>query len=123
MRRSFLSTNVVLVTSLNLRSKISAVSNSLNLKWRISGLFPLYSINAVSNSKTCRSALKVTEVDLVAAKTHVDQFKEISQASEAALVVLNTTFDEYKASSEASIVRHEVSLSFSKISCKKIISR
>src|SRR6266542_2393755 len=53
---------------------------------------------------------------------HVDQFKEISQASEAALVVLNMTFDEYKALSEASIVRHEVSLAFSKIFCKKIMS-
>ena len=42
----------------------------------------------------------------------MDQFKEISQASEAALVALNTTFDEYKASSEASIVHSEVSLSF-----------
>ena len=68
----------------------------------------------------CRSALKVSEVDLAAAKSHVDQFKEISQASEAALVALNPTFDECKAPSEASIVRHEVSLSFSKISSEKI---
>lgn len=55
-----------------------------------------------------RSALKVAEVDLIAARSHKDQFQEISQASEAALVALNATFDEYKVSSEASISRYEV---------------
>ncbi|KIM43182.1 hypothetical protein M413DRAFT_9931 [Hebeloma cylindrosporum] len=54
-----------------------------------------------------RSALKVAEVDLVSARSHRDQYQEISQASEAALVGLNTTFDEYKRSTEAQIARHE----------------
>jgi nucleoprotein TPR len=52
--------------------------------------------------------LKVAEVDLAAARSHKEQFQEISQASEAALAALNTTFDEYKTSSEAQIARHEV---------------
>ncbi|KDR82878.1 hypothetical protein GALMADRAFT_58080 [Galerina marginata CBS 339.88] len=54
-----------------------------------------------------RSALKVTEVDLAAARSHRDQYQEISQASEAALSALNSTFDEYKASSEAQITRYD----------------
>ncbi|KAF8903177.1 hypothetical protein CPB84DRAFT_810991 [Gymnopilus junonius] len=54
-----------------------------------------------------RSSLKVTEVDLAAARSHRDQFQEISQANEAALAALNTTFDEYKASSEAQIAHFE----------------
>ncbi|KAJ3503028.1 hypothetical protein NLJ89_g8615 [Agrocybe chaxingu] len=54
-----------------------------------------------------RAALKVTEVDLASARSHKEQFQEISQASEAALAALNSTFDEYKASSEAQIARHE----------------
>jgi len=54
-----------------------------------------------------RSALKVTEVDLASAKSHRDQYQEISQATEAALSALNSTFDEFKASSEAQIARHE----------------
>lgn len=57
---------------------------------------------------TRRAALKVAEVDLVAAKSHRDQFQEISQASESALVALNATFDEYKTFSEASVTRYEV---------------
>jgi len=52
--------------------------------------------------------LKVAEVDLSAARTHKEQFQEISQASEAALAALNTTFDEYKTSTETQIARHEV---------------
>jgi len=44
----------------------------------------------------------------VSARSHRDQYQEISQASEAALVGLNTTFDEYKRSTEAQIARHEV---------------
>ncbi|KAH9480632.1 Protein MLP1-like protein [Psilocybe cubensis] len=54
-----------------------------------------------------RATLKVTEVDLAAARSHRDQYQEISQASEAALASLNSTFDEYKASSEAQITRQE----------------
>lgn len=55
-----------------------------------------------------RSALKVAEFDLAAAKGHVQQFKEISQASEEALSNLNSTYDDYKASTEAQISRHQV---------------
>jgi nucleoprotein TPR len=36
------------------------------------------------------------KVDLTAARSHKEQFQEISQANEAALAALNTTFDEYK---------------------------
>ncbi|KAI0693206.1 hypothetical protein BC835DRAFT_1276339 [Cytidiella melzeri] len=54
-----------------------------------------------------RSALKVAEVDLAAARSHVQQFQEISQANEAALAALNATHDEYTASNEAQIAKHE----------------
>lgn len=54
------------------------------------------------------SALKVTEVDLATARSHVQQFREISQANEAALKSLDATHDEYKTSTEAQIARHEV---------------
>ncbi|PPR07761.1 hypothetical protein CVT24_003711 [Panaeolus cyanescens] len=54
-----------------------------------------------------RSALKVAQVDLASAKSHKDQFQQISQASEAALADLNSTFDQYKTSAEATIARHE----------------
>ncbi|KAL0576947.1 Protein mlp1, partial [Marasmius crinis-equi] len=54
-----------------------------------------------------RSKLKVTELDLAAARGHVQQFKEISQANETALESLNATFDEFKASTEAQIAKHE----------------
>ena len=58
------------------------------------------------------SALKVVEVDLVAARSHVQQFQDISQANEAALAALNATHDEYVASSEAQIAKHEVRLAW-----------
>ncbi|KDQ62646.1 hypothetical protein JAAARDRAFT_54566 [Jaapia argillacea MUCL 33604] len=54
-----------------------------------------------------RSALKVAEMDLTSARSHVQQFQEISQANEAALAALNATHDEYKASSEAQIAKLE----------------
>ncbi|KAG5646523.1 hypothetical protein DXG03_003290 [Asterophora parasitica] len=54
-----------------------------------------------------RSALKVAEVDLATARSHVQQFQEISQANEEALSNLNATYDEYKLSTEAQIARHE----------------
>ena len=57
-----------------------------------------------------RGALKAAEVDLEAAKNHVSQFQEISQASEAALQSLSSSHDEYKASAEAQIAKHEVRL-------------
>ena len=47
-------------------------------------------------------------MDLAAAKGHVQQYQEISQANEAALSSLNTTYDEYKTSTEAEIAKHEV---------------
>ncbi len=50
------------------------------------------------------------ELDLAAARSHRDQYQEISQASETALSTLNTTFDEYKASTETQLLHHEVSL-------------
>lgn len=50
----------------------------------------------------------MAEVDLATARSHVQQFQEISQANEEALASLNVTYDEYKASTEAQIARHEV---------------
>lgn len=54
------------------------------------------------------STLKVTQVDLASARSHMQQFQEISQANEAALAALNSTHDQYKADTEAQIARHEV---------------
>jgi nucleoprotein TPR len=54
--------------------------------------------------------LKVTQVDLAAARSHRDQYQEISQANEAALATLNSTFDEYKTSTEAQLAHYEVSV-------------
>jgi len=59
-----------------------------------------------------RSKLKVTELDLNTARSHVEQFKEISQANETALGDLNSTFDEFKSSTEAQIARLEVCFLF-----------
>ncbi|KAF8132213.1 TPR/MLP1/MLP2-like protein-domain-containing protein [Mycena galopus ATCC 62051] len=55
-----------------------------------------------------RSSLKVAEVDLATARSHVQQFREISQANEAALKSLDATYDDYKTSTEAQIARHQV---------------
>ena len=55
----------------------------------------------------CSSALKVAEVDLATAKSHVQQFQDISQANEAALAALTATYDEYKASTEAQLAKRE----------------
>jgi nucleoprotein TPR len=49
------------------------------------------------------ASLKVAELDLAAARSHVQQYKEISQASEEALASLNTTYDEYKSTTEAQL--------------------
>ncbi|KAH0586397.1 Nucleoprotein TPR [Termitomyces sp. J132] len=54
-----------------------------------------------------RSSLRVTEVDLATARTHVQQFQEISRANEEALANLNSTYDEYKMTMERQIARHE----------------
>ncbi|KAK7048611.1 protein MLP1 [Favolaschia claudopus] len=51
-----------------------------------------------------RSALKVAELDLATARSHVEQFREISEANEAALKSLDGTYDEYKTSTEAQLV-------------------
>jgi len=40
---------------------------------------------------------------LAAARNHIQQFKEISQASEEALASLNATYDEYKSNTEAQL--------------------
>ncbi|KAI6030410.1 hypothetical protein F5J12DRAFT_800153 [Pisolithus orientalis] len=54
-----------------------------------------------------RSALKVAQVDLASARTHMQQFQEISQANEAALTALNATHDQYKTDAEARAARLE----------------
>ncbi|KAI6151410.1 hypothetical protein EDD17DRAFT_1636802 [Pisolithus thermaeus] len=54
-----------------------------------------------------RSALKVAQMDLASARTHMQQFQEISQANEAALAALNATHDQYKADAEAQTTRLE----------------
>ncbi|KAM5539450.1 hypothetical protein V8D89_006902 [Ganoderma adspersum] len=54
-----------------------------------------------------RSALKVAEVDLATARSHVQQFQDISQANEAALANLNATHDEYKTATEAELERRQ----------------
>ncbi|KAG1766147.1 hypothetical protein EDD22DRAFT_978513 [Suillus occidentalis] len=55
-----------------------------------------------------RSALKVAQVDLTAARSHMQQFQEISQANEAALSALNATHDQYKTETEAQISKNEL---------------
>jgi nucleoprotein TPR len=49
------------------------------------------------------TSLNIAEVDLAAARNHIQQFKEISQASEEALASLNMTHDEYKSTTEAQL--------------------
>ena len=56
------------------------------------------------------ASLKVAEVDLAAARSHIQQFKEISQANEEALASLNTTYDEYKSTTEAQLTASWVHL-------------
>ncbi|KAG9308011.1 TPR/MLP1/MLP2-like protein-domain-containing protein [Chiua virens] len=51
--------------------------------------------------------LKVAQRNLAAARNHMQQFQEISQANEAALTALNTTH-EYKADAKARLARHEL---------------
>lgn len=55
-----------------------------------------------------RAALKVAEVDLANARSHVLQFQEISKANEEALISLNATYDQFKASTESQIATYEV---------------
>ena len=71
-------------------------------------------LGALSEPKTLKplisSALKVAEVDLATARSHVQQFQDISQANEAALANLNATHDEYKTATEAELERRQVCL-------------
>jgi nucleoprotein TPR len=55
-----------------------------------------------------RSSLKSAELDLASARGHVEQFKNISSANEAALASLSSTFDDFKSSSEAQIAQYQV---------------
>lgn len=48
-------------------------------------------------------------MDNAALSKHVEQFKEISQASEAALAQLMQTHEEYKSSAEEELRKLEVS--------------
>lgn len=54
------------------------------------------------------SALKVAEVDLATARSHVQQFKDISQANETALATLTSTYEEYKMTTDAQLTSREV---------------
>jgi uncharacterized protein YheU (UPF0270 family) len=54
-------------------------------------------------TRVSSASLKVAEVDLATARSHIQQFKEISQANEEALASLNTTYDEYKSTTEAQL--------------------
>lgn len=58
------------------------------------------------------AALKAAEVDLEASKAHVQQFQQISQASETALANLTNTHEEYKSSMEAHMAKQEVRFFF-----------
>ncbi|KAI0667763.1 hypothetical protein C8Q78DRAFT_1052496 [Trametes maxima] len=54
-----------------------------------------------------RSTLKGAEVDLASARSHVQQFQEISKANEEALATLNATHDEYSVATEAELTRRQ----------------
>jgi hypothetical protein len=86
-------------------------NNNLRLRWRIFGM-PHTSLFFFCNVLTliASASLKVAEVDLAAARNHIQQFKEISQASEEALASLNATHDEYKSTTEAQITASWVCL-------------
>lgn len=73
--------------------------SSWRLRWRSFGRLGAVVFLHVAHFGSS-AALKVAEVDLVAARNHIQQFKEISQASEEALASLNTTHDEYKSTTE-----------------------
>jgi hypothetical protein len=60
----------------------------------------------------------VAELDLAAARNHVQQFKEISQASEEALASLNATYDEYKSTTEAQLAASWVYIPHSRVYLK-----
>jgi nucleoprotein TPR len=98
----------------SIQSPDHALSREQQLEAEVAELrFVLFNFFFIHTKLTdaARSALKVTEVDLTTARSHVQQFQEISQASEAALANLNATFDQYKESTEAQFARHEVKAS------------
>ncbi len=93
------------------QTMICLASNISRLKWRNSGkLTALLRYFLRFLTVDVSSALKVAQVDLAAARSHVEQFQEISQANEAALASLSTTHDEYQASTEAELARRQVYL-------------
>jgi hypothetical protein len=55
-----------------------------------------------------RGAIKMTEVDLATARSHVEQFKDISQASEAAFEKVNEAYLDYRRTAEAQLSQREV---------------
>jgi menaquinone-dependent protoporphyrinogen IX oxidase len=77
--------------------------NHWTLRWRTFGKSYIRLLYATYSHLIASASLKVAELDLTAARSHVQQFKEISQASEEALASLNATYDEYKSSTEAQL--------------------
>ncbi|QRW15125.1 Nucleoprotein TPR [Ceratobasidium sp. AG-Ba] len=57
-----------------------------------------------------RAALKIAEMELAAAREHVEQFKAISEASEQALREHMETWDTYKEEQEALIARKDADI-------------
>jgi hypothetical protein len=73
-------------------------------RWLTFGLsLPAYFFSALLTTHLSSASLKVAEVDLAAARNHIQQFKEISQASEEALASLNTTHNGYNSTTEAQL--------------------
>ena len=52
----------------------------------------------------------MTEVDLATARSHVEQFKDISQASEAAFEKIHVAYEDYKKTAEVQLSQKEVGL-------------
>jgi nucleoprotein TPR len=61
-----------------------------------------------------RGSIKMTEVDLATARSHVEQFKDISQASEAAFEKINEAYEDYKKTAEARLSQKEVCINMNK---------
>lgn len=55
------------------------------------------------------ASLKATESDLAASRSHVEQYRSISEANEAALESLNTTYEQYKTDTERELRTKSVS--------------
>jgi len=54
----------------------------------------------------------MAEVDLEMARVQMDQFKDLSQASEAAFEKINSAYEEYKTATETEMSRREVYISY-----------